>query len=30
VNEDFEERPFEPLGDVWEEALRDLFEDGDL
>ena len=27
VNEDFTEAPFEPLSDVWEEALRDLFED---
>jgi proteasome assembly chaperone (PAC2) family protein len=27
VNQDFTETPFEPLSDVWEEALRDLFED---
>jgi len=27
VNEDFTEVTFEPLSDVWEEALRDLFED---
>jgi len=27
VNRDFEEVSFEPLSDVWEDALRDLFED---
>ena len=30
VNADFEGKPFESLSDVWEEALRDLFEDDDL
>jgi proteasome assembly chaperone (PAC2) family protein len=27
--EDFRERPFEPLSDVWERGLRDLFDDDD-
>jgi proteasome assembly chaperone (PAC2) family protein len=30
VHEDFHEEQFEPLSDVWEEALRDLFNDDDL
>ncbi len=30
VDEDFEEVRFEPLSAVWEEALRDLFNDDDL
>jgi len=27
VDSEFTEMPFEPLGDVWEDALRDLFDD---
>jgi proteasome assembly chaperone (PAC2) family protein len=27
VNADFAQEPFDPLSDVWEEALRDLFEE---
>jgi hypothetical protein len=26
VNADFTERQFSPLSDVWEEALRDIFD----
>lgn len=29
LNTSFEEKPFMPLGDVWEEELRDLFKDTD-
>lgn len=29
LSEDFNERPFEPLSDVWERGLRDLFGDED-
>ena len=27
LTSDFTERPFIPLGDVWERGLKDLFED---
>jgi len=30
VNADFQEKRFEPLDDVWEEALSDLFDDEEL
>jgi hypothetical protein len=29
LSEEFNERPFEPLSDVWERGLRDLFGDED-
>jgi hypothetical protein len=29
IDREFEEMPFVDLDDVWEDALRDIFEDGD-
>lgn len=29
VNEGFEEKPFDPVNDIWEEGLKDLFDDLD-
>lgn len=29
VNDGFEERPFDPVNDIWEEGLKDLFDDGE-
>ena len=28
ISREFQEMPFGPLDDAWEDALRDLFEDG--